>query len=162
MCVCVGGGIVAWGLADEHMARRAPTPGPRCCRHNYVMPKSFLELLAAFLRLLADKRAQVTAAKKRLESGLGKLTSTAAQVEDMQRELTELQPVLAATARDVEAMMLTIAHDKEEAASTKQAVEQQEREANEQAATAKAIAGAQRWGCGRACCRSSNSAAAAS
>jgi 2',3'-cyclic-nucleotide 2'-phosphodiesterase (5'-nucleotidase family) len=63
------------------------------------------------------------------------------QVEVMQRELQELQPVLAATAKEVEDMMVVIAHDKEEAAETKKMVQQQEREANEQAAAAKAIAG---------------------
>jgi peptidoglycan hydrolase CwlO-like protein len=63
------------------------------------------------------------------------------QVEVMQRELQDLQPVLAATAKEVEDMMVVIAHDKEEAAETKKMVQQQEREANEQAAAAKAIAG---------------------
>jgi hypothetical protein len=62
----------------------------------------------------------------------------------MQHELQELQPVLAATAKEVEDMMLVIAHDKEEAAETKKMVQQQEREANEQAAAAKAIAGGSR------------------
>ena len=59
----------------------------------------------------------------------------------MQRELQELQPVLAATAAEVETMMQVIASDKEEAAITKAKVEQQEREANQQAAAAQAIAG---------------------
>jgi dynein heavy chain len=118
------------------------TPDTYTLRYNYVTPTSYLELLATLLKLLADKRTEVTAAKRRLESGLGKLTSTATQVEDMQRELQELQPVLAATAQDVESMMLVIARDKAEAATTKQVVEQQEREANEQAAIAKSIAGA--------------------
>lgn len=65
----------------------------------------------------------------------------ATQVEVMQHELQELQPVLAATGKEVEDMMHVIAHDKEEAAETKKTVQQQEREANEQAAAAKAIAG---------------------
>lgn len=110
-------------------------------RYNYVTPTSYLELLSTFLKLLAEKRTEVTSAKKRLESGLDKLTSTANQVEDMQKELQELQPVLAATAKEVEDMMQVIAHDKEDAAQTKRTVEQQEREANEQAAVAKSIAG---------------------
>lgn len=36
------------------------------------------------------------------------------QVEVMQRELKELQPVLASTAAEVESMMITIAADKQE------------------------------------------------
>lgn len=106
-----------------------------------MTPTSYLELLSTFLKLLAEKRSEVTTAKKRLESGLDKLTSTANQVEDMQKELQELQPVLTSTAEEVERMMTVIAADKEEAAVTKAKVEQQEREANAQAATAKSIAG---------------------
>lgn len=64
------------------------------------------------------------------------------QVEVMQHELKELQPVLATTAKEVEVMMTTIAADKQEAAVTKAVVEQQEHDANAQAAEAKAIAGA--------------------
>jgi dynein heavy chain len=62
-------------------------------------------------------------------------------VEVMQKELQDLQPVLTSTAEEVERMMTVIAADKEEAAVTKAKVEQQEREANVQAATAKSIAG---------------------
>lgn len=142
-----------------------------------MTPTSYLELLSTFNKLLGEERAKVSGARKRLEAGLDKLTSTAAQVralavtqvlaarrslqlqqadvdmlcvcdarqvEEMQRELQQLQPVLAATAKEVEDMMLVIAHDKEEAAATQAMVQQQEREANAQAATAKAIAGAHR------------------
>jgi dynein heavy chain len=58
----------------------------------------------------------------------------------MQKELQELQPVLASTAEQVEAMMAQIATDKEAAASTRAQVQGQERDANEQAAAAKAMA----------------------
>ena len=49
-------------------------------RYNYVTPTSYLELLTTFIKLLGDKRDEVVASKKRLEVGLDKLTSTAAQV----------------------------------------------------------------------------------
>jgi dynein heavy chain len=49
-------------------------------RYNYVTPTSYLELLGTFLRLLGDKRDELGASKRRLEAGLDKLTSTAAQV----------------------------------------------------------------------------------
>jgi dynein heavy chain len=152
-----------------------------------VTPTSYLELLTTFLKLLGEKRAEVTAQKRRLEVGLEKLTSTAEQVgsclylppetplysyqlhtpckraptdeftyqlhtpsnatiihpnqvEVMQRELQELQPVLAATAAQVESMMAQIESDKADAAATRAQVQGQEREANEQAAGAKAMA----------------------
>ena len=60
-------------------------------RINYVTPTSYLELITAFTTLLAAKRAEVMAAKKRYEIGLEKLQFTAAQVVLMQDELTALK-----------------------------------------------------------------------
>ena len=48
-------------------------------RHNHVTPTSYLTLLSTFLRLLGERRASTTAAKRRLEVGLQKLTATAEQ-----------------------------------------------------------------------------------
>ncbi|KAL0019092.1 hypothetical protein WJX77_000912 [Trebouxia sp. C0004] len=109
-------------------------------RHNYVTPASYLELLTTFIKLLAEKRKDIGVSRQRLEAGLSKLLTTAAQVEVMQAELRQLQPVLERTAVDVEAMMVRITADKKEAAATQKAVAQQEQEANEQAARAKAMA----------------------
>ncbi|KAG2485619.1 hypothetical protein HYH03_015682 [Edaphochlamys debaryana] len=109
-------------------------------RYNYVTPTSYLELLTTFIKLLSEKRTEITEKRRRLEVGLSKLIDTAAQVEVMQKELQDLQPVLAATAKEVEDMMVVITNDKKEADETKKSVEQQEKDANEQAARAKQIA----------------------
>lgn len=128
-----------------HIHRSIGAASARCYEelrtHIHVTPTSYLELLSMVMRLLDEKRMQICKGKQRLEVGLEKLASTAVQVEQMQHELQELQPVLAATAANVEHMMAAIARDKEEAAQTQRIVQQQEREANDQAATAKAIAG---------------------
>ena len=42
-------------------------------RHNYTTPKSYLEFIAAYKALLARKRAELLAAKERLESGVEKI-----------------------------------------------------------------------------------------
>jgi dynein heavy chain, axonemal len=76
-------------------------------RFNYVTPTSYLELLTTFLKLLAEKRTSIVDTKRRLEIGLEKLLSTAAQVEVMQQELKDLQPVLERTAKEVRC---TLAH----------------------------------------------------
>jgi dynein heavy chain len=49
-------------------------------RYNYVTPTSYLELLGTFIRLLGEKRAEINEGRRRLEVGLQKLLSTAAQV----------------------------------------------------------------------------------
>uniref|UniRef100_A0A8C0ZKM8 Dynein axonemal heavy chain 12 n=1 Tax=Cyanistes caeruleus TaxID=156563 RepID=A0A8C0ZKM8_CYACU len=63
-------------------------------RHNYVTPTSYLELIAAFQRLLTEKRDSVMKAKKKYVNGLDKLAFAESQVGRMKVELIELQPKL--------------------------------------------------------------------
>jgi hypothetical protein len=49
-----------------------------------VTPASYLELLTTFIKLLAEKRKDIGVSRQRLEAGLTKLLTTAAQVEVMQ------------------------------------------------------------------------------
>lgn len=56
-----------------------PSPPARPPRHNHVTPTSYLTLLSTFMRLLGERRAATTAAKRRLEVGLQKLTTTGEQ-----------------------------------------------------------------------------------
>ena len=105
-----------------------------------MTPTSYLELLTTFIKLLGEKREDIITQRGRLEIGLEKLMSTAAEVEVMQKELQELQPVLVQTRQEVEDMMVVITHDRKEADETKELVSKQEAEANVQAAKAKEIA----------------------
>ncbi|XP_024523426.1 dynein heavy chain 1, axonemal [Selaginella moellendorffii] len=109
-------------------------------RYNYVTPTSYLELLSTYIKLLEEKRDELEGLRSRLEIGLDKLLTTAADVEVMQKELVALQPILEATAKEADEMMVAIGQDKKDADVTKQAVSQQEADANAQAADAKAIA----------------------
>ncbi|KAJ7406929.1 dynein heavy chain 12, axonemal isoform X7 [Willisornis vidua] len=63
-------------------------------RHNYVTPTSYLELIAAFQRLLTEKRDSVIKAKRKYVNGLEKLAFAEAQVAQMRIELVQLQPKL--------------------------------------------------------------------
>uniref|UniRef100_A0A8C3DXB0 Dynein axonemal heavy chain 12 n=1 Tax=Corvus moneduloides TaxID=1196302 RepID=A0A8C3DXB0_CORMO len=49
-------------------------------RHNYVTPTSYLELIAAFQRLLTEKRDSVMKAKKKYVNGLDKLAFAESQL----------------------------------------------------------------------------------
>jgi len=109
-------------------------------RYNYVTPTSYLELLSTFIRILAEKREEVSTMRSRLQIGLDKLNTTASEVTVMEKELVDLQPVLEKTAVEVEEMMVVIASDTEEADKTKAIVSVQEEEANVKAKEAKAIA----------------------
>ena len=63
-------------------------------RVNYVTPTSYLELIRSFKGSLALCRAKVGKAKSRYEVGLEKLGFASEQVATMQKELTDLLPVL--------------------------------------------------------------------
>ena len=109
-------------------------------RYNYVTPTSYLELLRTFIRLLGEKRNEIERTRTRLQTGLDKLESTSKQVGVMEKELVDLQPVLAATSVEVEEMIAVIEADTAVADETKVKVLAQEAAANEKAAEAKAIA----------------------
>ncbi|GLC56009.1 hypothetical protein PLESTB_001054700 [Pleodorina starrii] len=140
------GGSIMKGVVDccvgmhQSVERKSKKFYDELRRYNYVTPTSYLELLTTFIKLLSEKRSEISEKRRRLEVGLQKLLNTATQVEVMQKELQDLQPVLAATAKEVEDMMVVITNDKKEADETKKVVEQQEKDANEQAASAKQIA----------------------
>ena len=63
-------------------------------RRNYTTPKSFLELIALYKSMLADKLGAVSSLKERLESGLEKLKSTAEMVAQLQEDLVGEQEVV--------------------------------------------------------------------
>ena len=55
-----------------------------CMLAAQVTPASYLEQLTTFIKLLAEKRKDIGVSRQRLEAGLSKLLTTAAQVEVMQ------------------------------------------------------------------------------
>merc|ERR1711865_929528 len=68
----------------------------------------YLQLIMCFKDCLAKKRGQVMGAKTRYEGGLEKLSFAEKSVATMQKELTELQPVLKVSQADTDALMVQI------------------------------------------------------
>lgn len=56
-------------------------------RYNYTTPKSFLEQISLYSKLLKNKASQLKARVERLETGLAKLRSTAVQVDELKVKL---------------------------------------------------------------------------
>jgi len=73
-------------------------------RINYVTPTSYLELISTFKSLLGVKRAELSTIRNRYTVGLDKLANAASQVAVMQKELTDLQPVLVQSKADTEVL----------------------------------------------------------
>uniref|UniRef100_A0A0X3NP81 Dynein heavy chain 7, axonemal n=1 Tax=Schistocephalus solidus TaxID=70667 RepID=A0A0X3NP81_SCHSO len=108
-------------------------------RFNYVTPTSYLELISTFIALLGSKRLEVSTAKSRYEVGLEKLSSAAADIAIMSKELIELQPKLVQASKEVDATMVIVEQQSTEAAKQEKVVRADEAVANEQASAAQAI-----------------------
>lgn len=91
-------------------------------RINYVTPTSYLELILAYKGSLNSCRDKVLAAKRRYEIGLEKLDFAASSVADMQKQLTDLQPVLAQSQADTDALMKQIEEKLPGVEATKESV----------------------------------------
>ena len=77
-------------------------------RINYVTPTSYLELILAFKDALGKRRAAVKKEKDRYQNGLEQLAVAEESVGGMQKELTDLQPVLKQSQKDTDALMAEI------------------------------------------------------
>ena len=63
-------------------------------RKTYVTPKSFLDGVQLYLKSLDEVKSKHRTHSERLKSGVQKLKSTYAQIEDLQVKLTDLKPKL--------------------------------------------------------------------
>ncbi|NWU76504.1 DYH7 protein, partial [Onychorhynchus coronatus] len=108
-------------------------------RHNYVTPTSYLELIAAFQRLLTEKRDSVMKAKKKYVNGLEKLAFAELQVAEMRQELVQLQPKLEEAKVENANMMKIIEIESAEVEEKRKVVKVDEEIATEKAEEAQAL-----------------------
>uniref|UniRef100_G1R661 Dynein axonemal heavy chain 1 n=1 Tax=Nomascus leucogenys TaxID=61853 RepID=G1R661_NOMLE len=109
-------------------------------RHNYVTPKSYLELLHIFSILIGQKKLELKTAKNRMKSGLDKLLRTSEDIAKMQEDLESMHPLLEEAAKDTMLTMEQIKVDTAIAEETRNSVQTEEIKANEKAKKAQAIA----------------------
>ncbi|XP_076603478.1 dynein axonemal heavy chain 1 [Chaetodon auriga] len=109
-------------------------------RHNYVTPKSYLELLKIFSDLTGRKKRELCSARERMKTGLDKLLSTAEDVSKMQEELETMRPLLEEAAKDTEVTMEIIKKDTVVAEETRKSVQAEEAKASKKAQFAGDIA----------------------
>ncbi|XP_067444208.1 dynein axonemal heavy chain 1 isoform X2 [Thunnus thynnus] len=124
----------------QMVARKCEQYLAELSRHNYVTPKSYLELLKIFSNLTGRKKQELCGARQRMKTGLDKLLSTAEDVSKMQEELETMRPLLEEAARDTEVTMETIKKDTVVAEETRKSVQAEEAKASEKARFAGAIA----------------------
>uniref|UniRef100_A0A3Q3STI9 Dynein, axonemal, heavy chain 1 n=1 Tax=Mastacembelus armatus TaxID=205130 RepID=A0A3Q3STI9_9TELE len=124
----------------QMVARKCEQYLAELSRHNYVTPKSYLELLKIFSDLIGRKKQELCSARQRMKTGLDKLLSTAQDVSKMQEELETMRPLLEEAARNTEVTMETIKKDTVVAEETRKSVQEEEAKASEKASFAGAIA----------------------
>ena len=81
-------------------------------RHFSVTPTSYLELLATYDKTLSEKRVDIGTLRDRLKVGVEKLVSTENAVNELQANLTEMEPKLIQSQRDMEAPIAQLTRDK--------------------------------------------------
>ncbi|KAF7658906.1 hypothetical protein LDENG_00006200 [Lucifuga dentata] len=109
-------------------------------RHNYVTPKSYLELLRTFSYLFGRKKQELNSACQRMKTGLDKLLRTAEDVSKMQEELEVMRPLLEEASKETETTLENIKTETVVAEQTRTAVQAEEAKASEKASFAAAIA----------------------
>ncbi|XP_072576883.1 dynein axonemal heavy chain 1 isoform X1 [Vulpes vulpes] len=124
----------------QSVARKCVEYLAELARHNYVTPKSYLELLNIFSILIGQKKQELKTAKNRMKSGLDKLLRTSEDVAKMQEELEMMRPLLEEAAKDTVLTMEQIKVDTTIAQETRNSVQAEEIKANEKARKAQAIA----------------------
>nr|XP_014351765.1 PREDICTED: dynein heavy chain 6, axonemal-like [Latimeria chalumnae] len=109
-------------------------------RHYYTTPTSYLELINLYLAMLGEKRKQLISARDRVKNGLTKLLETNVLVDNMQVELSALEPVLKQKSVDVDALMEKLAVDQDKADQVRRIVKEDEAIAKVKAEETQAIA----------------------
>ncbi|TKS70983.1 Dynein heavy chain 1, axonemal [Collichthys lucidus] len=125
----------------QTVARKCEQYLAELSRHNYVTPKSYLELLKIFTDVNRCKKQELCSGRQRMKSGLDKARHcTAEDVSKMQEELETMRPLLEEAAKETEVTMETIKKDTVVAEETRKSVQAEEAKASEKARFAGAIA----------------------
>ena len=108
-------------------------------RKVYTTPKSYLDMIKLYLRMLEQKREQFLQRRKILTNGLKKLNEANSVVATLQKEIEELQPLLVVKSKDANELLAKIAVDQKEADQVKETVEKEAKIVGKQADETKAI-----------------------
>uniref|UniRef100_A0A8D3CJW0 Dynein axonemal heavy chain 11 n=1 Tax=Scophthalmus maximus TaxID=52904 RepID=A0A8D3CJW0_SCOMX len=92
-------------------------------RYNYTTPKSFLQQITLYRNLLQKSRAQLQHKMNRLDSGLQKLQTTAAQVNDLQSKLASQEAELTFKNQNIEALITKIGMQTEKVRNKREAAD---------------------------------------
>ena len=90
-------------------------------RTNYVTPRHFLDFIAQFVKLLAEKRSALEEEQLHINVGLKKLTDTAADVQALQMQLAEQRQALEAKSAEANQKLQQMVGDQQAAEEKRRA-----------------------------------------
>ncbi|RLN73947.1 hypothetical protein BBJ28_00018063, partial [Nothophytophthora sp. Chile5] len=102
-------------------------------RYVYTTPKSYLDLIGLYLKMLQEKRGVLQTVQTRMEVGVKKLEETNSIVDSLKTELIELQPILQKKAVEAEELLKRVSVDQKAAAVVRERVSQDEATVTKQA-----------------------------
>ncbi len=103
-------------------------------RKVYTTPKSYLDLLQLYLKMLSERQGILQAKRSTLANGVSKLEETNAVVADLQENLTANQPLLVAKSEEAAVLLEQVKVDKADAQVVREKVQAEEAIVREQAA----------------------------
>ena len=122
---------------DEANARFLAAEG----RYNYTTPKTFLELIAFYKKLVVDKQAKMTSEIERLEKGLLIMAEVKSKVEGLQKDLAEKMIEVEEKKAATTALIEEVTSATEKAAAEKAVADEEAAKTNVLASEAAAIKG---------------------
>eukprot|EP01012_Entosiphon_sulcatum_P041182 TRINITY_DN5499_c0_g1_i1.p1 TRINITY_DN5499_c0_g1~~TRINITY_DN5499_c0_g1_i1.p1 ORF type:complete len:4402 (-),score=749.29 TRINITY_DN5499_c0_g1_i1:60-13265(-) len=109
-------------------------------RYHYVTPAAFIDFLSLYCTFSAEKQAEFRHKSARFTSGLHKLISAEAEVEDMEKQVIELQPVLERKKIEVGELLVKLNEDTAKVNKVRDQVAREEAAVNAQTQDAEGIA----------------------
>ena len=80
-------------------------------RYNYTTPKSFLDLISLYKKMLASKKDGINKLRERLENGLEKMNSAAEQVAELQENLVKDMAIVEAKKKATDELLVVVGQE---------------------------------------------------
>jgi len=109
-------------------------------RRVYTTPKSYLDLISLYLKVLEAKRHEFNTNKNRLAVGLKKLNDTNTNIAELKIKLADMQPKLKVKNEELAVALEVVNRDKAIADEKEKVVSAEAEIVNKKATEAKAIA----------------------
>jgi len=100
-------------------------------RHNYTTPKSFLELINLYVKVLSSKHEELDSKMKRLENGLEKLRVTASQVAELKTQLAKQEVELNKKNEEADKLIEIVGVETEKVSNEKAIADEEEKNVNQ-------------------------------